>query len=71
MFLLVQAYDVMDQMHVRLRLVDDGDDGQILVTRTKLNWDAHRPADVKSDRDVIAWLGEELIEAAHSETPLL
>lgn len=71
MFLMVQAYDVMDQMHLRLHLVDDGEEGQILVTRTKLNWDAHRPADVKSDRDLIAWVGEELIEAAHSNQPLL
>ena len=71
MFMMVQCYDVLDRLHVRARMVDDSATQEILVEVLRLVMDAHRPEEVKSPRDLLAWLGESLIDMAHSDNPLL
>lgn len=71
MFLMVQCYDVMDHVHVRCHMVEADPLGGPGATVLRLSMEAHRPDSVKSERDYLAWLGEELIDLAHSANPLL
>jgi len=71
MFLLVQAYDVLDQIFLRVHMVDDDQAEGAMTTIFKANVEQHRPRDIRSERDVIAFVGEQLVDIAHQESPLL
>lgn len=68
---MAQCYDVLGDLHVRVHMVDDQPGMEPMATVLRMTAQAHRPAEVKSERDVLAWLGEELIEMAHADSPLL
>lgn len=71
MFLLVQMYSVLDHVHVRIHAVAEDPMGAPGATIIRLNEEAHLPPEIKTERDWIAWLGEELVDIAHSSNPLL
>lgn len=71
MFLLIQAYDVLDELHIRLHMVDDQAPDGAPMTVFKSTLVIHRPDWIRSERDLIALVGESVIDAAHSDNPLL
>lgn len=71
MFLMVQCYDALGDLYVRAHMVDDGPNGVPMTTVLRLAVQAHRPDAIRTPRDTLAWLGEELIDLAHQDSPLL
>ena len=71
MFLLVQLYDVLDHYHLRVHMVETEQNGGPGATMIRLNAEIPEQPEVKTPADFLAFLGEELMDLAHSANPLL
>lgn len=70
MYAMITAYDVMDRIQLRVRIIDNPEQAEILTESFKATVTLPLPAEGHSDRDLLAIIGEELLNLAYRESPV-
>ena len=71
MFVMITAWDVMGTLHITARIVEDEHEAEALHVAFTANSTVPLPRHSLGLRDVVALIGEELINVAHDSSPLL
>lgn len=70
MYLMITAYDVLDTLHIRVRVVDQPEQDEILTVTYASAQTIPWPKELHGPRDLVAFVGEHAIDVAHDDNPL-